>query len=233
VPPALVVVFHPASDELSRLRQVAQIVLSQRLTRRAVIPLQGSVRLRVVRASCCGAPLLHPPSIPSIIPDPSTTSRTSALGYVTTSVHDRAGRQVASINAEGEITTSTYYPDGMTETVQNPRGFVTSFLYDKANRQVTHENPEGEATNTTYYPDGQVETVTDPEGKTTAYTYDKANRETSVTNAAGESTLTEYYPDGELKRSTNPEGHVTSFVYDAEATFLHRWEVAGDDSPAD
>jgi len=91
-------------------------------------------------------------------------SATDALGHTTTYLsYDGAGRVLSQQDANGVVTTFTYYP----------RGWL-------------HTRSVGSATTTiTYTPYGAVATVNDPDNITTTYSYDTAHRLIQIKDAMG------------------------------------------------
>jgi len=91
-------------------------------------------------------------------------SVTDALGHTTTYLsYDGAGRVLSQQDANGVVTTFTYYP----------RGWL-------------HTRSMGSATTTiTYTPYGAVATITDPDNITTTYSYDAAHRLIKIKDAMG------------------------------------------------
>ncbi len=91
-------------------------------------------------------------------------SVTDALGHTTTYLsYDGAGRVLSQQDANGVVTTFTYYPRGWLKT-RSVGGATTSFTY------------------TAY---GALKTVTDPDSVTITYGYDGAHRLTDITDALG------------------------------------------------
>jgi RHS repeat-associated protein len=91
-------------------------------------------------------------------------SVTNALGQTTTILgYDGDGRVLSQQDANGTITTFTYYPRGWLHT----------------------RTVGGETTTITYTPYGAVASVTDPDNVTITYGYDGAHRLTDITDAQG------------------------------------------------
>ena len=91
------------------------------------------------------------------------------LGQVTTfTSYDGAGRLLSSTDANGAVTTQTYWPRGWIKT-----------------QTVTPLTGATQTTSYAYYPTGLLQTVTMPDNSTLNYAYDAAHRLTDITDAAG------------------------------------------------
>ena len=96
-------------------------------------------------------------------------SVTNPLGQVTNyTSYDKAGRLLSSIDANGTVTTQTYFPRGwlQTQTVTPATGGALTTTY-------------------AYWPTGLLKTVTMPDASTLNYSYDDAHRLTDVVDGAG------------------------------------------------
>ena len=94
---------------------------------------------------------------------------TNPLGQVTTfTSYDKAGRLLSSTDANGTVTTQTYFPRGWlhTQTVTSASGAALTTTY-------------------AYWPTGLLKLVTMPDASTLSYTYDDAHRLTDVVDGAG------------------------------------------------
>ena len=94
---------------------------------------------------------------------------TNSLGQVTTyTSYDKAGRLLSSTDANGTVTTETYWPRGWlhSQTVTPVAGASLTTTYD-------------------YWPTGLLKTVTMPDTSALSYAYDDAHRLTDVTDGAG------------------------------------------------
>ena len=94
---------------------------------------------------------------------------TNPLGQVTTfTSYDKAGRLLSSTDANGTVTSMSYFPRGWLQT-----------------QTVTPASGSALTTSYAYYPTGLLQTVTMPDASTLNYTYDDAHRLTDVADAAG------------------------------------------------
>jgi YD repeat-containing protein len=94
---------------------------------------------------------------------------TNPLGQVTTFIsYDKAGRLLSSKDANGTVTSMSYFPRGwlQTQTVTPASGTTLTTTY-------------------AYWPTGRLQTVTMPDASTLNYTYDTAHRLTDVVDSAG------------------------------------------------
>jgi len=131
-------------------------------------------------------------------------SVTNPLGQITTfASYDPVGRLLSSTDANGTVTTQTYFIRGWlkTQTVTPAVGAALTTAYD-------------------YWPTGQLKTVTLPDASTLSYAYDAAHRLTDVVDGAGNKL--HYTLDAAGNRTSeqvsDASGHLASLVahvYDA------------------
>jgi YD repeat-containing protein len=84
--------------------------------------------------------------------------------------YDKAGRLLSSTDANGAVTSRTYWARGWLHTVT-----VTPAAGGGSAQTTTHD----------YWPTGLLRVVTQPDGSTLTYAYDDAHRLTDVTDGAG------------------------------------------------
>jgi len=99
--------------------------------------------------------------------------------------YDKAGRVLSATDANGAVTTSTYWPRGWlhTQTVTSSTGLTMTTTYD-------------------YWPTGLLHKVSLPDGGVLTYAYDDAHRLTDVTDAAGNAVHYDLDPLGNRKGET-------------------------------
>jgi YD repeat-containing protein len=129
---------------------------------------------------------------------------TNPLGQVTTfTAYDKAGRLLSSIDANGTVTSMSYFPRGwlQAQTVTPATGTALTTTY-------------------TYWPTGLLRTVTTPDASALNYTYDTAHRLTDVVDGAGNKV--HYVLDNSGNRTSEQVNDVTGSlvstvtrVYDA------------------
>ncbi len=96
---------------------------------------------------------------------------TNPVGQVTTfSSYDGGGRLLSSTDANGTVTTQSYWP----------RGWLKAQTVTTAGSSATSQT-----TSYAYWPTGSLKTVTMADGSTLSYGYDAAHRLTDITDAAG------------------------------------------------
>ena len=123
---------------------------------------------------------------------------------VTSNDYDAAGKQIATTNPAGEITTAVYSRTGQLLKTTDPLGYITSYVYDNANRTIKTISPSGVYQTTTYDLAGRATatatfTPADVSTLSAAATYDKVNN---------------------LLTNTDTAGVVTSYMYDASNTLV-------------
>lgn len=144
---------------------------------------------------------------------------TDALGRITSYTYDSQGRLTATTNADGTIEQSIYDGNGNRVGSVNQLGYQTTYVYDVLNRLVQTIYPD-KTTNTTTYDDvGRLAKTVDARDAVTAYDYDVAGRRLAVTNAAGTTapmvSKYSYDADGNQIITTDAANHSTTNVFDA------------------
>jgi RHS repeat-associated protein len=149
------------------------------------------------------------------------SSRTDALGNVTTYAYDAYGNVVQTTDPLGHVTSNTYDMNGkkLTETVTQTTGGVaqtltTSYAYDANGRLTQSTYPDGSTRSTTYTPTGQKATDVDELGRTTTYGYDVLDRLVTTTHPDGTTETQTYDAESRRLTSTDAAGNTTSYAYD-------------------
>lgn len=173
-----------------------------------------------------------PAQIKEVVPDSSSTTRTTTLGY------DAAGRQISSSIVTSPATgtaipTMTTVYNAATGAVDginfvDSSGKVTSSisnLYDNVGRTTDYTDATGIITHTTYDDAGRVSSVNDGLG-TTSYTYDSSSDlrgqvSKLVDSQAGQFTAL-YDADGKLTQQSLPSGVTENLSYDAAGAEISR-----------
>ncbi|MBB5357740.1 RHS repeat-associated protein [Rhodanobacter sp. ANJX3] len=129
-------------------------------------------------------------------------SVTDALGHTTTYLsYDGAGRVLSQQDANGVVTTFTYYPRGWLKT----------------------RSVGGSTTTITYTAYGAVQTITDPDNVTVTYGYDTAHRLTTITDAQGN--YVQYTLDASGNRTA--ENTYTAGSSTASHTLMRQFNALG------
>lgn len=143
---------------------------------------------------------------------------TSALGRVTTTAYDAAGRAIARTAAAGTkeaaTTRTAYDAAGRQSSVTNPLGRTAQFFHDERGRRVKTMSALSHATTTAYDASGRRLSETDAKGNTTRWTYDAAGRELTKTDAKGQVTRREYDAAGRLVALTDAKLNTYRYEHD-------------------
>ena len=172
------------------------------------------------------------------------TSRTDALGRVTTHTYDSNSNVLSTTTGtgssaltwsytynamsevltatdpQGNTTTNTYDAHGNLLTVTSPApgngapASVTQFAYNPLGELTKITDPLNNVTTLTYTPAGLVATIMDAQGNTTTYDYDARGNRTSVKDALGHTTSFAYDPMNRLTKITYPDSTTAQFAYD-------------------
>lgn len=148
---------------------------------------------------------------------------TDRAGIVTTFVHDKAGRLVKTLFADGHYTESEYNEAGEMTASVDPRGNRTEYEYDAAGREILTRNviPDDDDIGTTFEYDanGNMVAMTDGLTHVTEYVYDDANRrvKTIFTKDDGSQIETSVDYDGAGRKvlETDLNGRSVKYGYDA------------------
>ena len=114
-------------------------------------------------------------------------SGSTAAAATTTYSYDDFGNLTQTAAPLGRTTKSSYDANGNKQSDTDANGKVTNYYYDFLNRLKQTVYPDGTTASKTYDFRGNALTETDQAGHETKYVYDLAGRETSVTRAFGTS----------------------------------------------
>ncbi|QOD81731.1 RHS repeat domain-containing protein [Chromobacterium haemolyticum] len=128
------------------------------------------------------------------------------LALRTTSSYDAFGRQIESVDANG-----------------NRRRID----YDKLGRQIRVQDPQGGRQSSVYDAFGRVLSQTDALGHVTATAYDDANGRVTVTQADGVQLITQKNGHGETVKLIDGLGQATSYRYNRDGQLLSTTTPAG------
>ena len=171
--------------------------------------------------------------------DDHSTTLTDALGNASTIDHNDKGQAVASHDAAGGVTLTTYDANynptesvdangnifrstfdayGRVETYTNPLGETTSFTYNSLGdlTSYTTPDPNGGTATTSFVlnSDGRTIETHLPDGTVTYATYDEHGDVTSLTDALGATTVYLYDGRGNTVSVTDALGGVSTSTYD-------------------
>ncbi|HMG74378.1 MAG TPA: Ig-like domain-containing protein [Pyrinomonadaceae bacterium] len=164
----------------------------------------------------------------------NVTSKTDALGHVTSYTYDGNGNRLTETDATGTVT-YTYNGFAKVLTSTDQLNGVTTNTYDGQGNLLTKTDALNSTTTLTYNARGQVLTATDARGKVTTFTYDATgnltqrkdanniitfffydarSRLTKVRDGLSRSTLYTYDAAGRINKVTYPDLAFVSITYD-------------------
>jgi RHS repeat-associated protein len=131
------------------------------------------------------------------------TTRTSPLGFVTTTTYDL------------DYTSSEYNARSDRTKTTDPNGFATLYTINVTNRKTqTVTDALGNQTTIAYDLRGNLRSVKDGNNQLTAYEYDSYDRQTKVTSPLGYATFSRYDAAGNRIGRTDANGAATTFSFD-------------------
>jgi RHS repeat-associated protein len=149
----------------------------------------------------------------------TTTKTRIVLGQTqtltTTNTVDADGNVLATTDALGNISRSSWTAQKQLATQTDALGRLTKYAYDASGRQTQTTYPDGASESSAYDPNGNVTRQTDRAGRATTTAYDASNRPTTVTNPDGTTTVTTYDAAGQVTDTTDELGRLTHVDYDA------------------
>ena len=147
------------------------------------------------------------------------TAETDPDGHVTRMQYDANGNVIATVDALGRWTTTTYNSLNQPLTVTDPTRVTTTSTYDtngnltSTSRPLVGSSPLQTQTTTYYHDDsshpGDVTRMVDPDGKTWTYTYDTYGDQLTSTDPLSDQSSKSYNADGWLTASVSPKGNVS------------------------
>ena len=137
-----------------------------------------------------------------------------ALGKATTSTYDALNRVVAVQDPGGGIATTVYDANGNVVNNIDALGDKTTYVYDAVNRQTQVIDARGGITSYVYDNMGNRTALIDPDGNRTTFVYDTANRLTQETDPLGNSTTYAYSNTGQMTSQTDQLGRRHAYAYD-------------------
>ncbi|GAB5407028.1 MAG: hypothetical protein Aurels2KO_52590 [Aureliella sp.] len=142
------------------------------------------------------------------------TQSIDALGKVTKSLTDGAGRTLRSIDQLGKVTSFTYDAGGNQLSVRDPNNVGQDVVYDALGRAGLTTDTAGDTTNSTYDKAGNRIAAIDGKSKSTTYVYDARGRQKSQKDRINGTTSFTYLSTGQLASLTDAESQTTSYTYD-------------------
>jgi RHS repeat-associated protein len=143
------------------------------------------------------------------------TSIVDALGHVTKSETDGAGRILASVDALANVSKFSYDAASNRVAWRDPNGIGQDCVYDARNRQVQCTDTHGDTTRVAYDTDNNIVTITDALSHSTSCSFDARDRKISCTDRIGGTTSYTYDVDNNLTQITDAQGAPTTYIYDA------------------
>ena len=154
----------------------------------------------------------------------------------TTNVYDPATHNLLSTtDAEGHVTTYSYFHNGQVKTVSVDNVQTGSFLYDPAGNLITQTDANGVSTSYGYDPNGNrtsqtvVRTLADgsKQSLVTSYKYDPDDRLIQTTYPDGTVTQIKYNAIGKQSDVIDQLGHTTHYDYDDQGRLTKTTYVDG------
>ncbi|QDQ25733.1 LysM peptidoglycan-binding domain-containing protein [Chitinimonas arctica] len=166
-----------------------------------------------------------------------------ALGKLTKTGYDRAGRIVGVISADGSQRLTAYDGLGRIYSIRDANGQTTRYSFDSAKRQMTITSPEGVTVTTTHNAHGEQYRIKDGTGHVTQYHYNRdgqliskvlADNETAADNRDFDIPLSYSYDRAGNRVQEFANDIVTNFTYDAANRIVSRTLAPGlENSPGD
>jgi RHS repeat-associated protein len=162
------------------------------------------------------------------------TSKTDALGHVTSYTYDGNGNTLTETDATGVVTytynqfsevltrtdqlngvtTYTYDSQGNRLSTKDALNNTTTVTYDGRGQLLTATDARGQVTTSTYDAVGNLTQQRDPNNITTFYFFDARSRLTKVRDGLSRNTLYAYDAAGRINKVTHPDLSFMSFTYD-------------------
>jgi YD repeat-containing protein len=138
----------------------------------------------------------------------------NANGFITTQVYDAVGQRLAIIDARGNRTSFTWDADGRQTNTTDALGNVVTYQFDAASRRVLRIDGRGLRTSYVYDAASRLTGQQYQDGTRATMTYDANSRRTILSDWTGSYTST-YDADGRLSTVTNPAAIAITYNYDA------------------
>lgn len=142
------------------------------------------------------------------------TQSIDAIGNVTKTLTDAAGRTLRTVDQLGKVTSFTYDSDGNPLSVRDPNSVGQNVVYDALGRAGLTTDTAGDTTNSTYDKAGNRVAAIDGKSKSTTYTYDARGRQKSQKDRINGTTSFTYLATGQLTSLTDSESQTTSYTFD-------------------
>ncbi len=137
-----------------------------------------------------------------------------ALGNVTKSLTDGAGRTIQSIDQLSKVTSFSYDAGGNQLSVRDPNNVGQDVVYDALGRAGLTTDTAGATSNSTYDKAGNRVAAIDGKTQSTTYAFDARGRQKSQKDRNNGTTAFAYFATGQLQSLTDAESQTTSYTYD-------------------
>lgn len=142
------------------------------------------------------------------------TKTTSALGFEIKQQTDGVGRQIKSIDTEGNVTSIAYDNNSNQISIRDANGVGKDCVFDDLNRDIQCTDTEGSAVSKDFDLNNNIVVETDAKNNTTTFTFNERNRRISSVDRLESVTTYTYDANNNLKAITDDKGKTTSYDYD-------------------
>jgi RHS repeat-associated protein len=155
------------------------------------------------------------------------TKTTDALGHVTSTAFDAAGRRVSFVDPTNNETRYAYDARGRMTQTTYPDGTVVSQTYDGVGQTTKVTDQSGRSTGFAYDEVGNLASSTDALNQVTQHSYDALNNLASTTDALGRTTRFDYDALNRLIKRVLPLGMSELYTYDQVGNLATRTDFRG------
>ena len=187
------------------------------------VRVHGGVATSVVTDTVYDLLVSGTPGIPGPLVETQSIAYPSGLGgtaIVTASRADGDGREVASLDGEGQMTRRSHDASGNVTSTRDPNGVGEDCLFDARNREVACTDTQGDTRQTAYDAGDHRIASIDGLGRTTAHVYDARDRIVAKIDRLSGITASHYDQNNNLVQLTDAELRATSYVFDARDTLI-------------
>ncbi|WP_454056445.1 LysM peptidoglycan-binding domain-containing protein [Cupriavidus sp. Marseille-Q8015] len=164
----------------------------------------------------------------------------TGLNQISSAVYDAFGRQIRSVDRNGNVSEVSYDRLGRTVSTKDPMGGTRGSSYDAFDRVLTQTDELGNVTKYAYSDKNRTVTVTLPGNVVMVTTHNRYGQTLKITDARGFDTVYKYNPNGaliqtdtnltqtkqsydragRLIKTIDGNGNTTNYTYDAAGRVL-------------